>query len=205
MKQTLDSATNWPDVPVIESHPFQPYLPKDAKVLIMGTFPPKSNRWAMDFYYPNRINDFWRIMGLIFFHNENRFYDPVAKSFLLDDIKTFLEERGIALSDTGAKVRRHRDNASDKYLEIVEPVNLSALLNLMPNCHFVATTGEKAADVVAQLTDSQPPKMGCGVDVDFCGHQLSVWRMPSTSRAYPLAMSKKAEIYARLFDAAGLL
>lgn len=43
----------------VEIHPFEPYVPDDARLLIMGTFPPKSERWSMEFYYPNRINDFW--------------------------------------------------------------------------------------------------------------------------------------------------
>ena len=49
----------------IERHPFPPFVPRNAKVLILGTFPPKPVRWSMEFYYPNKTNDFWRIMGLI--------------------------------------------------------------------------------------------------------------------------------------------
>ena len=42
----------------IEEHPWEPYIPDGAKVLVMGTFPPQAKRWSMDFYYPNRTNDF---------------------------------------------------------------------------------------------------------------------------------------------------
>lgn len=45
-----------------ETHPWPPFIPPHAKILIMGTFPPAPNRWSMDFYYPNCQNDFWRIM-----------------------------------------------------------------------------------------------------------------------------------------------
>lgn len=108
----------------VESHPFEPYLPANAKILIMGTFPPQPQRWAMEFYYPNRINDFWRIMGLIFFNDKDYLYDSAARTFKLPLIKQLLDDKGIALNDTGRKVRRLKDNASDKYLEIVEPVPL---------------------------------------------------------------------------------
>lgn len=112
----------------VEIHPFEPYVPDDARLLIMGTFPPKSERWSMEFYYPNRINDFWRIMGLIFHDDKEYFYDAAARTFRLGLIKKFLNAKGIALNDTGHKVRRLKDNASDKYLEIVEPVPLMELL-----------------------------------------------------------------------------
>lgn len=189
----------------IESHPWQPFIPDNAKVLIMGTFPPKSNRWSMDFYYPNKINDFWRVMGIVFYDNPDRFWDSITKSFRLEDIKDFLIEHGIAMNDTGARVRRLKDNASDKYLEIVEPVNLESLLSVMPHCRAIATTGEKAAGVIAELTGTAVPPTGSRVEAEFMGRKLAVWRMPSTSRAYPLPVAKKAEAYAEMFRSLGLL
>lgn len=185
-----------------ETHPWPPFIPDHAKVLIMGTFPPAQSRWSMDFYYPNRQNDFWRIMGLIFFDNKLRFYNEATKTYRLDDIKTFLTERGIALNDTGAEIVRTKGNASDKYLEIIKPVDLQGLLSLMPTCRTLATTGEKAASVIASLTHTPLPKMGQKV-ISQTG--LDIWRMPSTSRAYPMPIEKKAEYYAKLFSSIGIL
>lgn len=186
----------------LETHPFPPFLPAGAKVLIMGTFPPKPLRWSMEFYYPNKTNDFWRIMGLIFYGDTERFRDKATGGFLLDDIKNFLEEKGIALHDTGREIRRLRDNASDKFLEIVTPVDLYALLSEIPCCHTVATTGEKAAGIIADATSTVIPKMGAMVE---SADGLSIWRMPSTSRAYPLAIDKKAAFYATLFKSVGII
>lgn len=180
----------------LEIHPFPPFIPPKAKVLIMGTFPPQPKRWAMDFYYPNRSNDFWFMMGLIFLGDSEALYDRQTREFRLDKIKTLLMERGIALSDTGYKIRRLMDNASDKYLEIVEPVDLQGLINKMPDLKGIATTGEKAADVIAALTRTQAPKMG---DYVISPEGLQLWRMPSTSRAYPLKLEKKAEYYEKMF------
>ena len=45
----------------IENHPFEPFMPGNAKVLMLGSFPPPERRWSMRFYYPNRTNDMWRI------------------------------------------------------------------------------------------------------------------------------------------------
>ncbi|MDE7467961.1 MAG: uracil-DNA glycosylase family protein [Muribaculaceae bacterium] len=188
-------------VPEIEIHPFPPFTAPNARVLIMGTFPPQPKRWAMDFYYPNRTNDFWFMMGLIFRGDRDAFYDRETRSFRLEEIKALLNTEGIALNDTGYRIRRLAGNASDKFLEIVEPVNLGALLEKMPLCRTLATTGEKAADVLASLTNSLAPKMG---EMVTSPAGLEIWRMPSTSRAYPLKLERKAEYYAKMFRHIGL-
>ena len=141
---------------MIETHPFEPFIPEGATTLIMGTFPPQPKRWAMEFYYPNRTNDFWPMMGLIYFGDRHALYDPQTKRFDLPAIKRLLSEKGIAMSDTGYRIDRLRDNASDKYLEILEPVDLAALLRRMPLCHTIATTGEKAAEVGDRISGVCP-------------------------------------------------
>ncbi|MDE6485273.1 MAG: uracil-DNA glycosylase family protein [Duncaniella sp.] len=186
----------------IEVHPWPPFYNRDSRILIMGTFPPQPKRWSMNFYYPNPTNDFWPMMALIFFGDRNALNVKGSKQFDLDAIKELLTTHGIAMNDTGHKIRRLKGNASDKYLEIIEPVDLEGLLNLMPDCHTIATTGEKAAGVVARLTDTEIPKMG---DFVTSSTGLDIWRMPSTSRAYPLKLEKKAEYYAEMFRKAGIL
>lgn len=186
----------------IETHPWAPYIHENARILIMGTFPPAPTRWCMDFYYPNRTNDFWYMMGVIFFGDRHALYDAANKTFRLDDIKNLLDRKGIAINDTAWAVRRLKGNASDKYLEIVKPVPLFELLTKMPNCHTLAATGEKAAGVLAELTDSQAPAMGT---MTTTSGGLEIWRMPSTSRAYPLPLEKKAEYYATMFRHCGII
>lgn len=192
-----------------ERHPWPPFAPENAKILIMGTFPPKPSRWSMNFYYPNKINDFWRIIALIFMGSKDALIDPKTGMFMLDEIKRLLCEKGIALHDTCAEVRRLRDNASDKWLEIVRPVDLQSLLISMPQCRSVATTGEKAAGVVAELTGTPLPKMGEKISTVFplpsSPRHLDIYRMPSTSRAYPMRLEEKARFYAEMFHSAGIL
>lgn len=190
----------------IERHPWEPWIPDNAKVLIMGTFPPGEHRRAMEFYYPNRTNDFWRVMGIIFRDDAEAFYDRASRSYRLDDIKEMLTLHGIALSDTGAAVRRLKGNASDKYLEIVEAAPVAELLARMPGCTAIATTGEKAAMTLAEATSTEAPAMGKHIQYSPAGHQdVEIWRLPSTSRAYPLAPERKADYYREFFKAAYIL
>ncbi len=141
-------------------------------------------------------------MGIIFYGDPLALYDSDKKEFDLAEIKVLLRREGIAMSDTGHKVRRLRDNASDKFLEIVEPVDLDGLLRSMPGCHVVVTTGEKAAAVIANLTGTVIPRTGEYVDTVYepLGRELRIWRMPSTSRAYPLPVQQKAAFYSRMFE-----
>ena len=179
----------------IENHPFEPFIPQNAKIIMLGTFPPKSDKWSMPFFYPNWINDMWRIMGIVFFDDAQHFVLPDRKAFDQDMICDFLCRTGIALFDTAQQVRRLKDNASDKFLEIVEPVNLNEILTSHSSISAVVTTGEKAASVVAEITQSPLPQMGECCTVQYCGRSITHHRMPSTSRAYPMNIYKKAEFY----------
>ena len=188
----------------VEYHPLRPFLPENAEVLFLGSFPPQRKRWCMDFYYPNFINDHWRIEGQIFFGDKNHFVDVEAKRFKIDDIVAFCQEKGLAFFDTSTAIRRLQDNASDKFLEVVEPTDIRALLQKLPHCKVIVTTGEKATETIcASLGIPEVPKVNTSVPVSSIVHHpssISLWRLPSSSRAYPLAFDKKVEAYRRMFD-----
>jgi G:T/U-mismatch repair DNA glycosylase len=181
-----------------EKHPLEPFLPDGAHLLMLGSFPPSRQRWSMEFFYPNFINDMWRIFGLVFFGDKDHFVDADNKRFKRDDIVDFLTCEGIALYDTACAVCRTKNTASDKDLEIVEQTDIDALLHALPNCTEIAATGEKAATVVAGKYNCPVPKVGTSVDFLFGGRAMKLWRMPSSSRAYPMKLEKKADVYRRL-------
>ena len=192
----------------VEYHPLRPFLPENAKVLFLGSFPPQRKRWCMDFYYPNFINDHWRIEGQIFFGDKNYFVDLEAKRFKIDEIVAFCEEKGLAFFDTSTAIRRLQDNASDKFPEVVEPTDILALLKQLPHLRAIVTTGEKATETICKtmgITDV--PKVNTYVEVlntnltnptNIGG--LLLYRLPSSSRAYPLSFDKKVEAYRRFFN-----
>ena len=189
----------------IERHPFEPFLPAGAKVLMLGSFPPQPKRWSMEFYYPNFINDMWRIVGLIFFNDKDRFVDNAAKRFKLGDIVDFCTRTGIAMYDTATAVRRLKDNASDKFLEVVIPTDIPALLKEIPQCKAIVTTGEKATETLCRTFGATPPATGEYSEFIFEDRSMRLYRMPSSSRAYPLSLDKKAAAYRRLFSDLGMV
>ncbi len=286
-----------------EKHPLEPFLPEGARILMLGSFPPKRERWSMDFFYPNFINDMWRITGHIFFGDKDHFIaestignqtgisssdtgcniqyaepsnhiteqhckSPKEQNCIQQDdttdgksrktskkvkpnkfnkekIVSFCTAKGIALYDTACEVRRLKDNASDKFLEVVQATDLPSLLAAIPECHAIVTTGQKATDVIVETfgcteppvggmtefaipapdemadsknkTSGQSPVMTCNgltnqaTSLDHTAGQntrqrtMRFWRMPSSSRAYPLALEKKAEYYRAMYMHEGLL
>ena len=112
----------------IETHPFEPWLPSNARLLLLGTFPPAPKRWCMEWYYPNYTNDMWRIFGHVFFGDKQYFVNEADRTYKLDLLKPFLREKGIAIFDTALRIRRTTGTASDKDLEIVEPADLDGML-----------------------------------------------------------------------------
>ena len=216
----------------VEYQPLRPFLPEKAKVLFLGSFPPQRKRWCMDFYYPNFINDHWRIEGQIFFGDKNHFVDLEAKRFRIDEIVAFCEEKGLAFFDTSTAIRRLQDNASDKFLEVVEPTDIPALLKRLPHLRAIVTTGEKATETICRTMGmAETPKVNSYVEITNTdgtdetdilantdgtdetdifantngtnmtnGGGLLLYRLPSSSRAYPLSFDKKVEAYRRFFD-----
>lgn len=189
----------------IERHPLEPFLPEGAKLLMLGSFPPGRERWSMEFFYPNRQNDMWRIMGLIFFDDKNHFLLADNKHFDRASIIAFCQEIGLALYDTAYEVRRLKANASDKFLEVVTPTDIEALLTQIPQCRAIVTTGQKASEIVVSLFGCEMPAIGSFTTIETASHKINFWRMPSTSRAYPLAPEKKAEFYKKMLTSEGII
>lgn len=186
----------------IETHPLPPFLPQEARLLMLGSFPPPRKRWSMDFFYPNIQNDMWRIVGLHFFGDKQHFVDEGNKCFRKELLTEFLSRKGIALYDTATVVCRLQENASDKFLEIIEPTEISLLIRHLPHLKAIATTGQKATETLtAQLDIPTPPSVSEYITFETAeGRVLRFYRMPSSSRAYPLAIEKKAIAYGRMFN-----
>lgn len=184
----------------IENHPLKPFLPPHAKLLMLGSFPPQKKRWSMDFYYPNLNNDMWRIVGLLFFDNKDHFLNESKKAFCREQIIDFLNKKGIALFDTASAIRRLQDNASDKFLEVVQSTDIAAMLRQLPECKAIVTTGQKATDTLRMQFNVEEPKVGDFSEFVFENHPIRLYRMPSSSRAYPLALDKKAAAYRIMYQ-----
>lgn len=192
----------------LEQHPFDPILPEQATVVMVGTFPPTSEKRCMEFHYPNFQNDMWRIMGNIFYDDPNYFRVGEEKRFDPIRIEAFLREKGIALCSSAKTAIRLKGNASDKDLKIVDPIDMDELLLKLPKLKWLFTTGGLATDTLLDLLPEKhkAPKTNEWVAYPYSAtRELYLYRLPSTSRAYPLSLANKTEAYRQFFRTAGLI
>lgn len=188
-----------------ERHPLKPFLPETARLLMLGSFPPQRKRWSMEFFYPNLQNDMWRIVGYLAAGDKTHFLSPDGKRFDRGRIEAFCRERGLALYDTAEEVVRLRDNASDNFLQVVRETDVEALLARIPGCRDIVTTGQKATETLLRKSGVPAPPIGGFTVVRLAGREVRLWRMPSSSRAYPKPVEWKAEYYRTMFRSCGLL
>ena len=123
---------------MIETHPFGNFVPGNAKVLVLGSFPTHSKNWRFNSFYPGRANFFWRMLSEIYNHKFNLISggDAAAERLAL------CEEKGIAISDTIYKCRRLVATSSkDSDLEVIEKMNILELLRKYKSIHTVILTG----------------------------------------------------------------
>ncbi len=194
--------------PIAEPHPLGFFLPENTHLLMLGSFPPPRQRWSMEFYYPNIQNDMWRILGLLFFNEKDYFLETPHK-FSAEKCKHFCRTIGLGIGDTGMEVIRQKGNASDHFLEIIKPIDLETVLHAIPLCEAIVVTGQKAMDtllkVIAQQTSIKEPKVGGYTSFIYANRELKLFRMPSSSRAYPKPLIEKAAVYQQMFEYLGLL
>ena len=188
----------------IERHPLTPFIHQSTKILFLGSFPPPKKRWCMDFFYPNFINDHWRIQGMVFYNDKDHFVDNKNKTFKINEIIHHCKSHGIGFYDTATAVIRKAGNASDKFLEIVEPTDIKKLVGYAPILQALVTTGTKATETLCEnLGITTIPKVGEHIQTPLSNQQnqpIFLYRLPSSSRAYPLSLEKKAEAYKTMFS-----
>ena len=188
-----------------ELHPLGFFLPENTRLLMLGSFPPPKARWSMDFYYPNIQNDMWRILGLIFYGNKDAFLRD-KKAFSEEKAKAFCREKGIGIGDTAMEVIRLKANASDKFLEVVRPIDPEKVLSQIPECVAIVVTGQKAMDtLLSVLPGTEEPKVGFSSECSCMGRTMRLFRMPSSSRAYPRPLEEKAAVYRGMFETLGMV
>ena len=79
-----------------ELHPLEPFLPGNARILMLGSFPPKRIRWSMEFFYPNLQNDMWRIVGYLATGDKQHFLLPGGRRVGRGPNEALFPETGIS-------------------------------------------------------------------------------------------------------------
>jgi hypothetical protein len=75
------------------------------------------------------------------------------------------------------------------------PMKLSEILAQIPDCKSIISIGGKSAEIVADILGVKTPAVGEFVETVFSNRTIRLYRMPSTSRAFPLKIEVKAQAY----------
>ena len=117
------------------SHTLPIFIYKEAKILILGSFPSVKSR-EYGFYYS---------------HPQNRFFLTLSKVFdedlpsSIDDRKVFLKKHNIALYDVIEECEI--TNSEDASIRNPIPIDIAKILKEYPNIKVIGITGKKAASL----------------------------------------------------------
>ncbi len=154
------------------THPFNPFVTKTSKILILGTFP-SIKSFEDNFYYAHPKNQFWRLLGETFGYDE-------PKS--IDEKKRFLEQQNIALWDIIHSCKRK--NSLDSNLKDIKLNDIKAFLKEYPSIKKICFTSKTALKLYEK---------------NFSDIKLPIFYLPSPSPAYAsVSFEKKLSEYKRV-------
>jgi G:T/U-mismatch repair DNA glycosylase len=109
----------------LEEHPFETFVPSNAKILIIGTFPTHNNNHRFNFFYSSKDNSFWAIMEKVFKHNFK--YNEGKNA--VQERKVFLQLKAIGITDMHEKCYRKNGCSTDENLFPIVLKDIFALLD----------------------------------------------------------------------------
>ncbi|NOQ91109.1 MAG: uracil-DNA glycosylase family protein [Flavobacteriaceae bacterium] len=125
------------------SHPYQPFIPKNATKLIVGTLPPprfSTNKLYsddVDFCYGSKYGLLWPILENIF--NLELEYQNTQNA--IDQRKYFLQQNLIGICDMVESCVRDKIDASDLGMKNIKLRNLTHFLNQHPTIKTILFMG----------------------------------------------------------------
>jgi len=162
-----------------EKHPFKPFIPKDCKVLVIGSFPGKESTQEKrqdDWFYGANRNQFWKLLENI--------YGLELKT--KKDRQELFEKAKIGITDIIESCERNENSNSD-----------SNLTNKVYN------------SMIAEIIEHNPINKvlftGKGVNKEFREHfivaeNIELITLPSPSPIYRrMSFEEKAENYKKHF------
>jgi len=124
-------------------HPFEPFLPKEATHLIVGTLPPPRFSFGnlkpgdVPFCYGSIDGQLWPILDRMY-SLDLRFENSAAA---VEERKTFLTQKKLGICDIVAHCYREKLDASDMGMQKVQLRNFFSYLDQVPKVQTLLFTG----------------------------------------------------------------
>ncbi|MDD3721784.1 MAG: uracil-DNA glycosylase family protein [Lutibacter sp.] len=156
-------------------HPYEPYIPKNATKLIVGTLPPPRfsignfKKGDVDFCYGSIDGQLWKILDEIFMLNLHFETSDLA----IQQRKKFLLENNIGICDIVASCERKKIDASDLGMTTIVLRDLLFYIKKYPSVNTLLLTGGnskngpeyhlrrqlKEKNIALKLISSETPKI----------------------------------------------
>lgn len=142
--------------------PWQSYIPKQAKHLIIGTFPTEPRKRKYNFFYPNTNNCFWEVLFAITNSQPTCFEGDNA----VLERKKQLDSLSLGITDMGEKVLRHGNSSLDSGIFPVKFMDVFHILDTHPTINkliFTSSSGQNSVEgwfrSYCKLNDMSFPKL----------------------------------------------
>jgi G:T/U-mismatch repair DNA glycosylase len=130
------------------------YLPSQATKLIVGTFPTVPSKRDFEFFYPNKNNDFWRLLSALA-GNGFELSSKETPEQAVTHRKAILDHLGLGITDIGHKILRRSSSSADSSIFPLEYTDFFQLLKKHPLVAkvFLTSKGLKNNSVEGWLAD----------------------------------------------------
>ncbi|KAJ6254439.1 g/t mismatch-specific thymine DNA glycosylase [Anaeramoeba flamelloides] len=170
------------------SHPFQPIVNKNSKVLILGTFP-SIKSFENTIYYGHPQNAFWKILFELFGVDSTKYGKDTAR--LNKARRKLADNKGIAIWDCIGAAQRTKKNSLDSSLNVQKPNDIPGLLKKYPKIKAICLTSKATLTLFKR---------------HFKNISLPKHVLPSPSPMYfRMSYSEKRDKYKEIFEEVGLL
>jgi G:T/U-mismatch repair DNA glycosylase len=185
----------------IEKHPAWEYEFPGIRVLLLGNFPPHKKRWDYEFFYPNKQNNFWKILAAI---NGTPLKEMKGEAAVRER-KAILKDLKVGVYNLAKVIRRKNDSARDTDIQILEYVDIFQVIRKHPKLRKIILAGFAASSSTTktflQLLDQhniphdKPSMIKAGTEfkIKIDKRIIACVILNSTSTAFPIKLEKLVE------------
>jgi G:T/U-mismatch repair DNA glycosylase len=129
-----------------EQHPDWHFDIPEMKVLILGNFPPVEKRWSYRFYYPNKVNHFWKILA----HIAKRPLQYFEGEAAVQERKNLMLYLKVGVENLGQTILRKGESSLDTNIEIKAYRDILGTIKKHPELETILMPGFHASSSTAQ-------------------------------------------------------
>jgi G:T/U-mismatch repair DNA glycosylase len=180
----------------IETHPDWDFDFPEMRTLILGNFPPHKKRWDYEFFYPNKQNNFWRVLAAI----NGKPLKEMKGLQAVEERKRIMRNLKTGVMNIAGKVRRKGHSARDTDIEIIEYKDVLSVIKKHPELNTIIIAGYSAKNSTAKkfleyLNEERvsfiPPaeiRAGEKFEISLNNRHIKCVIVNSTSTAFPIKL-----------------